>query len=60
MKKKNNNYVKTKTQLEKVRKINSINENHKKFSYFPKGMHGFDIPQFSETNINDQKYWTHS
>ena len=29
-----------------------------KFSYFPKGMHGVDIPAFSKgQNIDEKMYW---
>lgn len=38
--------VRTKSQLMNNRKKSMIESNLKKFSYFPKGMHGVDIPAF--------------
>ena len=50
--------IRTKSQLLEHRRKSSIAYNHKKFSYFPKGMHGIDLPAFTKgANIDEQMYW---
>jgi len=41
--------VRTKSQLMNNRKKSLVESNLNKFSYFPKGMHGVDIPAFANS-----------
>ncbi len=47
--------VRTKSQMMQNRKKSMIESNLNKFSYFPKGMHGVDIPAF--VNSSNKMYW---
>ena len=50
--------VQTRTMLMKKRRQNEIKSNHKKFSAFAKGVHGYEIPNFSSgTTSRDKMYW---
>ena len=50
--------VRTKSQLMSNRQKSLVESNLKKFSYFPKGMHGVDIPAFANSkDVQDKKYW---
>lgn len=50
--------VRTKSQLMSNRQKSLVESNLNKFSYFPKGMHGVDIPAFANgKNIKEKMYW---
>ena len=50
--------VQTRTMLMNKRRQNEIKSNLKKFSAFAKGVHGYEIPNFSSgTTSRDKMYW---